>query len=133
MNSNYKIKKISKKFPADKLKDFFDRSQPGKTLDQCKKIIEKSSIVGAFIEDKLVVIGRALDDGVYAMITDINTDPNYRHHGIGTTITKKLINLLDKKDIKVIHCGTDKHLIEFYKNCGFTYDPEEATLYRFNL
>lgn len=131
---NYEITKITKRFSAYELKKFFDRNLQGKTTSQCKKIINKSSlVVGIFIGKELIGIGRALDDGVYAFITDIIVDQNYQRKGIGTMIVKELCRLLNRKRIKVIHCSTDKGLIEFYKKSGnFKYLPEDVTLFRFN-
>ncbi|MFA5175102.1 MAG: GNAT family N-acetyltransferase [Patescibacteria group bacterium] len=80
---NYK--KLSRKFPAKKLKFFFNESSPGKTLSQCQNIIDCSSvIIGAYDNKHLIGIGRSLDDKVYAFITDIIVNPDYRGKGIGS-------------------------------------------------
>ena len=72
-------KKLSKNFSAKKLKIFYDEAFPGKTLRQCQNMIKHSSvIVGAFDKNTLVGIGRALDDTVYAFITDIIVSPKYQ-------------------------------------------------------
>ncbi len=124
-------KKLPKKFTAKKLKIFFDQAMPGKTLEQSQAIIKHSSvIIGAFENDALVGIGRALDDTVYAFITDIVVRPSYRKQGIGTEIVKKLCNQLKKRNVKVIHCSTEKNLVKFYQSAErFEYDPDEITLY----
>jgi len=123
-------KKITKKFSAKKLKDFFTESFPGKTLSQCQNIIKHSSvIIGAYDKNHLVGIGRALDDEVYAFITDIIVNPNYRGNNIGTKIVKILCSELKKRKIRVIHCSTEKKLIPFYQGVGFKYNKNDITLF----
>lgn len=129
MNDNVKYKKLPKNFPAVKLKKLIDQTLPGKTLEQCQNIIKHSSIVGAFDGDKLIGIGRALDDTVYSFVTDIMVHPDYRKIGIGTKIVRELCDYLIKKDVKIIHCSTEKDLINFYKSAGFKYHKNDITLY----
>jgi ribosomal protein S18 acetylase RimI-like enzyme len=128
-------KKLSKKFPAKKLKTFFDESLPGKTIEQCQNIIKHSSaVVGAFDKNRLVGIGRSLDDRVYAFITDIVVNPSYRKNGIGSEIVKILCDNLIRRHIKIIHCSTEKKLIPFYQSkVEFEYDPDDITLYLKNF
>ena len=105
-------KKLKKTFSAEKLKIFFNESLPGKTLSQCQNIINHSSvIIGAFDKSRLIGIGRSLDDTVYAFITDILVNPEYRGKGIGSEIVKTLCDQLVKRNVKVIHCSTEKKLI----------------------
>ena len=127
--------KLSKQFPAKKLKNFYDQVLPGKTLEQCQNLIKKSSIIiGAFDKNELIGIGRALDDGVYAFITDIMVRPNHQKKGVGSSITKMLCDSLLKKNIKMIHCSTSKRLIPFYqKSAGFEFDSDDVTLYLKNF
>jgi len=127
--------KLSKQFSAKKLKNFYDQVLPGKTLKQCQKLIEKSSsIVGAFDKNELIGIGRALDDSVYAFITDIMVHPNHQKKGVGSRITKILCDDLLKKNIKIIHCSTSKKLVPFYrKSAGFEFDSDDVTLYLKNF
>lgn len=128
---NISYKKLSSKFPAKKLKIFFDESFHGKTLSQCQNIINYSSvIIGAFDNKRLIGIGRSLDDKVYAFITDIIVNPNYRGKSIGSEIIKILCDQLIKRKIKVIHCSTEKKLVPFYqKVMKFEYDPKYITLF----
>jgi ribosomal protein S18 acetylase RimI-like enzyme len=123
-------KKLSKKFSAQKLKKFFDEVLPGKTLDQCQSIINNSSIIiGAYDKNNLIGLNRSLDDGVYAFLTDLIVNPNYRNKGIGTKITKILCQELKKRKIKVIHCSTSKKLIPLFKKINFKYNSEDITMY----
>ena len=130
-----KYKKLSKKFPAAKLKRFFDESRPGKTIVQCRNIIKFSSIIiGAFENDKLVGIARSLDDTVYAFIEDVLVAPEYRKRGVGTKIVKMLCEELTNKKIKIISCDTTKKLVPFYKSAAkFKYNPNNVALYIKNL
>jgi len=128
-------KKLSKNFPAKKLKIFYDEVFPGKTLRQCQNMIKHSSvIVGAFDKNTLVGIGRALDDTVYAFITDIIVNLKYHKRGIGTKIVKMLCDKLIKKNIKMIHCSTIKKLAPFYQSAAkFEYNSDDITLYLKNF
>ncbi|MCX6796075.1 MAG: GNAT family N-acetyltransferase, partial [Candidatus Falkowbacteria bacterium] len=108
-NSKITFKVLSKKISAKKLHGFYQSALPGKTLNQCQDIIKKSSmIVGAFAGEKLIGIGRGLEDSVYAFITDVIVDRKFRKLGIGTKIVKILCEELMKKKIKIIHCSTEK-------------------------
>jgi ribosomal protein S18 acetylase RimI-like enzyme len=123
-------KKLSKDFSPKKLKEFFDEVSPGKTFQQCKNIIKQSTIIGVFDKNKLVGIGRSLDDTVYAFITDILISPVYRGKGIGSEITKEICADLKKKKIRIIHCSTSKNLVNFYKSAAdFKYDVDDVTLF----
>ena len=133
--TNITYKKLSKKFPAKKLKIFFNESSPGETLSQCQNIINHSSaIIGAYNKNHLIGIGRSLDDSVYAFITDIIVNPDYRGKGIGSEIVKILCDQLVKRKIKVIHCSTERKLVPFYqKAVKFEYDPDDITLFLKNF
>ena len=128
-------KKLSKSFSAKKLKKFCCQALPGKTFQQCQKMIKYSSVfIGAFDKNTLVGIGRALDDNIYAFITDIIVSSKYRKKGIGVKIVKMLCNQLIKKNVKIIHCSTSKKLIPFYKSAAkFKYNPDDITLYLKNF
>jgi len=128
---NITYKKFSKKFPAKKLKFFFDESSPGKTIKQCQNIIDNSSlIIGAYNKARLVGIGRSLDDKVYAFITDIIVNHNYRRKGIGSEIVKRLCSQLIKRNVKIIHCSAEKRLVKFYQSkVKFEYDPNDIMLF----
>lgn len=128
-------KKLPKNFTAKKLKIFYDEAFSGKTLRQCQNIIKHSSvIVGAFDKNVLIGIGRALDDTVYAFITDIIVNPKYQKKGIGAKIVKLLCDHLVKKNVKIIHCSASKKLVPFYKLAAkFEYDSDDITLYLKNF
>lgn len=128
-------KKLSRKFPAKKLKIFFNESSPGKTLSQCQNIIDYSSvIIGAYDNKRLIGVGRSLDDKVYAFITDIIVNSDYRGKGIGSEIVKVLCDQLVKRKVKVIHCSTKKKLVPFYqKAVKFECDPDDITLFLKNF
>ncbi len=133
--SNIIYKKLTKKFSAKKLKIFFNESSPGKTLSQCQNIINHSSvIIGVFDGSHLIGIGRSLDDKVYAFITDIIVNLDYRGKGIGSKIVKVLCDQLIKRNVKMIHCSTEKKLVPFYQSkVKFEYDSENITLFLKNF
>jgi ribosomal protein S18 acetylase RimI-like enzyme len=132
-NSHLTYRKLSSSFPATGLKHLFDVSLPGKTLAQCRQIIKKSTIIGAFEGKTLVGIARSLDDDVYAFLTDVLVNPDYRGRGIGSVLVEKLCVALKAKNIKVVSCETDVPLISFYrKAAGFKYSKGDITMYLFN-
>jgi ribosomal protein S18 acetylase RimI-like enzyme len=125
-----KYKKLTKNFSPRKLKFFYDKSLPGKTLNQCKNVIKKSLIIGAFDGDELVGISRGLDDSVYGFITDVIVRPDYRGRGMGKKITKIICKSLRRRGVKMIHCSTKKGLTNFFKSAEkFENDSNDTTLY----
>lgn len=104
-------------------------------MSQCQNIIDHSSvIIGAYDSKRLVGIGRSLDDKVYAFITDIIVNPDYRGKSIGSEIVKVLCDRLIKRNVKMIHCSTKKKLVPFYqKAVKFEYDPDDITLFLKNF
>lgn len=123
-------KKLTKRFSAEILKNFFDETLPGKSLSQCENIIKQSAIIGAFNNDKLIGIARSLDDSVYGFITDVIIKPEYRGKGIGSKVVKEICSDLKRKGVKIIHCSTEKRLIKFYQSAEkFEYDSNDVTLY----
>lgn len=99
-------------------------------MTQCTNIIDRSTIIGAFDGNELVGIARSLDDSVYGFITDIIVKPEYRGKGIGKVLVKEICSDLKRRDVKIIHCSTEKRLIKFYQSAEkFGYDSNDVNLY----
>lgn len=75
---------------------------------------------GAYIDNELVGMGRALSDGISdAYIQDIAVLKKYRGNGIGKAIIKKLIAELQESDIDWIALIGEPETKEFYQELGF--------------
>lgn len=63
-----------------------------------KNVLSKSSyVISVWNENKLIGLGRILDDGVMCMFYDIAVHPDFQWKGIGTNIMNKLINKIKNK------------------------------------
>jgi spermidine synthase len=87
-----------------------------------KKLLEGSFVVCSAwsSENKLVGMGRAISDGVSdAYIQDVVVDTDYRGHGIGGNIVKKLAEELKARGILWIGLVGAPGTKSFYRNLGF--------------
>lgn len=80
-------------------------------------------------DNKIIGMGRLLGDGMYYMIADVVVCPSYQKQGIGTNITKKLIDYVDSKtpiggwaSVQLI---AEKEKEPFYERMGFKRIPNE--------
>lgn len=82
-------------------------------------------VLGAYDEDKLIGILRAVGDG-YSMvyIQDIIVLPEYQRKGIGTLLLQQI--LLEYKNVyqKVLMTDNTEKTIQFYKSAGFMMDTD---------
>jgi len=84
-------------------------------------IVKDSALfVGAFYEDKLIGMGRALSDLVSdAYIQDVAVLKEFQGEGIGERIIKKLIALLKENHVDWIGLVAQPGTASFYKKFGF--------------
>ncbi|CAI9097156.1 OLC1v1033515C1 [Oldenlandia corymbosa var. corymbosa] len=76
-------------------------------------------------EKKLIGMARATSDHAFnATIWDVLVDPSYQGQGLGKALIEKLIRSLLQRDIGNITLFADSQVVEFYRNLGFTPDPE---------
>jgi len=89
-----------------------------------REILSKSFFVySLWDKNKLIGMGRILEDGIMCMFYDIMVHKDYQNKGIGKRIMKKLINKIKNKKYTSIGVFASKNnkefLIPFYKKFGF--------------
>ena len=78
-------------------------------------------IYGAYVDDKLVGIIRAVGDGFSVLfIQDLLIHPDFQRNGIGTLLLKRMLK--EYENVYQIHLITEdsEKTISFYKSLGFT-------------
>ena len=88
-----------------------------------KEVLSKSTyLCTAWDKNKLIGMGRVLEDGVMCMLYDIAVHPNYQRKGIGSKIMEMLILQIKKKKYATIGLFAWKENpanIPFYEKHGF--------------
>lgn len=85
-----------------------------------------SYIAAAWDESTLVGTVRVVDDGVaFALVADLLVHPNYRHHGIGSTLIKMCQSMFP--NYYLYADPADAEAKEFYSTIGF--EPHEIMLH----
>ena len=92
-----------------------------KTSDQLMETLERSFyFVQCYTGDRLIASGRVVSDGIlYGMIYDIIVDPEFESQGIGSEITKRLIEHCLEHNVRNIQLFSAKGKMPFYKKFGF--------------
>ena len=95
-----------------------------RTDKKWREVLSKSSFVyTVWDKDKLIGMGRILEDGIMCMFYDIVVHKDYQEKGIGKMIMKKLINQVKNKGYTSIGLFASKNSIKllgsFYKKFGF--------------
>ncbi len=88
--------------------------------DQLVKAMEQSwYVIYAYDEEKLVGTGRVISDGVInAYLCGLGVIPAYRNKGIGTEISKRLVEYCNGSNLHIqLFC--EEKLVPYYKNKGF--------------
>lgn len=80
-------------------------------------------------ENQSVGMGRLIGDGMYFMIVDIVVHPTYQKKGIGTNITNRLVEYVNKRTPiggrSSIQLIVEKGKEEFYEKVGFKRIPND--------
>ena len=98
--------------------------------EQMEKAINNSSYTIIAVDDNQTVgMGRLIGDGMYYIIADIVVCPAYQNKGIGTNITKMLIEYVEnetptggRSSIQLI---AEKGKESFYEKMGFKLIPHD--------
>ena len=95
-----------------------------RTNKKWKEILSKSSFVySIWDKDKLIGMGRILEDGVMCMFYDIAVHKDYQNKRIGKKIMKRLIDEVKDKNYTSIGIfvwdENSSFLLPFYKRFGF--------------
>lgn len=78
-------------------------------------------IYGAYVDDKLIGIIRAVGDGYSVIfIQDLLVHPDFQRNGIGTLLLKRMLK--EYENVYQMHLITEdsEKTISFYKSLGFT-------------
>lgn len=91
------------------------------TNESIKSIINNSfCFAGAFFNNKLIGMGRAISDGVSdAYIQDVTVINQFQKQGLGHKIVKTILDFLLKCNIKWIGLVAVPFTEDFYKKLGF--------------
>jgi len=99
-------------------------------LRKVRKAIQNSFLIVSMWEQRgaqkrLIGFSRATSDHAFnATIWDVVVHPDYQGKGLGKALMKHVIKKLRNEDISNITLFADPQVIDFYKNLGFTCDPE---------
>lgn len=78
-------------------------------------------VFGAFLDNKLVGIFRALSDGVSdAYLLDLIVDSNYRKQGVATALCQEIVSYLRGRNIEWIVCIATPEGQHVHKKIGAT-------------
>lgn len=123
--SNVTIKAIAAA-PLEELRTLYIqadwwKSSYGDEPEFLHHIVKKSAcFMGAFMEKKLIGMGRALSDGISdAYIQDVTVLKAYRGHGIGKKIIQALVTRLKENGVDWIGLVAEPGTDSFYKSLGF--------------
>ena len=84
--------------------------------------------------DKLIGLGRILEDGIMCMFYGIGIHPDFQKKGIGTKIMKILIEKVKDKgytSIGLFAWEKNPGNIRFYEKFGFRKTPTGMELFRY--
>jgi len=92
--------------------------------EKWREILDKTSFVySIFDKDKLIGMGRIVEDGVMCMFYDIVAHKDYQNKGIGKMIMNNLLAFTKDKKYSSISLFADpdnrEFLIPFYNKFGF--------------
>ncbi|MFC1722783.1 GNAT family N-acetyltransferase [Nanoarchaeota archaeon] len=119
--------KSTKDLPIPLLDELFDSVNWLPRKQKWDRILQISRyICTAWHDDKLIGMGRILEDGEMAVIYDFCVRPEHRRKGIGTQILDHLLNQIKDKgyySISLFPWEHDPKLIPFYEKFGFKQIP----------
>lgn len=81
--------------------------------------------LAAYENEKLLGIIRAVGDGYsIVFIQDIIVLPEYQHHGIGTALLRRILEIYQNVYQKTLLTDNTDKTIQFYKSAGFEMDTD---------
>ncbi|NCJ06206.1 GNAT family N-acetyltransferase [Synechococcales cyanobacterium C] len=99
-------------------------------LRKVRKAIQHSFLVISMWEQRgnyrrLIGFSRATSDHAFnATIWDVVVHPDFQGRGLGRALMKEIIRELRNQDISNITLFADPHVVNFYRDLGFSPDPE---------
>ena len=94
--------------------------------EMLEKALEHSLLVlGAYEEDKLVGLLRAVGDGFsVVLVQDLLVRPDYQRQGIGTALMRDLMERYPEVYQMELFTDNPPKTAEFYRSLGFTRDSD---------
>ncbi len=116
--------KTIKDLPIDQLDDLIEIVGWGRRGKEMWEIIlsKSSTVITAWSDNKLVGLGRTLEDGVMCMVYDIAVHPEYQGNKIGTQIMQYISDDLktqQHQSIGLFAWDKNEGNIPFYNKFGF--------------
>ncbi|NIA70063.1 GNAT family N-acetyltransferase [Pelagibius litoralis] len=110
--------------PAEKLDDLIEAVGWGRRgADAWDRICALSSLlITAWDRERLVGMGRILEDGTMCMVYDVAVHPAYQSRGIGTEIMKRIVGQLKNRpyqSIGLFAWNRNPVNVPFYEKFGF--------------
>ncbi|MFA6417156.1 MAG: GNAT family N-acetyltransferase [Patescibacteria group bacterium] len=92
--------------------------------EKWREILDKSAFVySVYDKDKMVGMGRIVEDGIFCMFYDIVVHKDYQSQGIGKMIMNNLLAFIKDKKFSSVSLFADPNnrdfLIPFYNKFGF--------------
>lgn len=124
-------------FSSDRDLDLYDLEElcdavgwARRPLRKVKKALQHSFLVVSMWEQRgvkrrLIGFARATSDHAFnATVWDVVVHPDFQQRGLGKALMQQMIDRLRREDISNITLFADAQVVDFYKNLGFTPDPE---------
>lgn len=87
--------------------------------------------IGVKDNEKAIVMGRLIGDGIYYLICDVAVMPDYQNQGIGTKIIQCMIQYVQSHLQKEERCSLQliaaKGKESFYESLGFSLLPNDLS------
>ena len=92
----------------------------GRSRETVARSLTASTVMGAYDEDQLVGLARAVTDGAtFAWVCDVYVEAAHRGRGIGSALVAQLVSRLRGQGVyRVLLATRDAH--EVYRRLGFT-------------
>lgn len=92
-------------------------------VQQIKKLmqgIERSYVLAAYHEEKLVGVLRAVtDDATIFLIQEMVIHPEYQHHKVNEQLIAQVIQTFENIEQMMVAANLDDSTKQFYEQCGF--------------
>lgn len=99
-------------------------------IRKVRKAIQYSFVVISIWEHRgsfrhLIGFARATSDHAFnATLWDVVVHPDFQGRGLGKALMQEMIKELRREDISNISLFADAHVVDFYRELGFSADPE---------
>ena len=112
---------INSPVTSRQLNDLFALSWEGHRWRDFEPVLGRGlGYICAWRADELIgFVNLAWDGGIHAFVLDTTVHPNVRRRGVGRRLVKLAVELARERGVEWVHVDFDRHLGEFYYECGF--------------